>query len=333
VLYCGDTDFLNGTHSNPMSYKTTLIYNPTAGPWDMTRSLKRLATYLGKSGWQTELVTTEQSGDATTQARAAAEQGADVVLIAGGDGTTNEAVNGLSGTSTAMGIVPVGTGNILAHQLRMPILTLAAPFQVKDVGDAILNSRVQRVDLGKVNERRFLCWAGMGLDAEITAQMEPRARHMKRMKTLPYIIAGLSVASEYRGVRSNIVIEDRTFRTRVLMAVASNIQLYAAFFQIAPQARMDDGLLDIFIFKGLGMAYALKYVVQTLGKRHLQNPDVMHALARQMTVEALPSVAVHLDGDPHGSTPFEVSICPGELRMLAPLNAPRSLFSKPPERF
>jgi len=214
----------------------------------------------------------------------------------------------------------------------MPILTLAAPFQVKDVGDAILNSRVQRVDLGKVNERRFLCWAGMGLDAEITAQMEPRPRHMKRMKTLPYIIAGLSVASEYRGVRSSIVVEDRTFRTRVLMAVASNIQLYAAFFQIAPQARMDDGLLDIFIFKGLGMAYALKYVVQTLGKRHLQNPDVMHALARQMTVESLPTVAVHLDGDPYGSTPFEVSICPGELRMLAPPNAPRSLFSKPPER-
>lgn len=315
-----------------MSYKTTLIYNPTAGPWDMTRSLKRLATYLGKSGWQTDLVRTEQSGDATTQARAAADQGADIVLIAGGDGTTNEAINGLMDTSTAVGIVPVGTGNILAHQLRMPILTLAAPFHVKDIGDAILNSRIQRVDLGKVNERRFLCWAGMGLDAEITAQMEPRPRHLKRMKTLPYIIAGLSVASEYRGVRSSILIEDRTFRTRTLMAVASNIQLYAAFFEIAPQARMDDGLLDIFIFKGLGMAYALKYVVQTLGKRHLQNPDVMHALARQMTVEASPNVAVHLDGDPHGSTPFEVGICPGALRMLTPPNAPRSLFSKRPER-
>jgi diacylglycerol kinase (ATP) len=315
-----------------MSYKTTLIYNPTAGPWDMTRSLKRLATYLGKSGWQTELVTTERSGDATTQARAAAEQGADVVLIAGGDGTTNEAANGLSGTSTAMGIVPVGTGNILAHQLRMPILTLAAPFQVKDVGDAILNSRVQRVDLGKIKERHFLCWAGIGLDAEIAAQMEPRPRHMKRMKLLPYIIAGLSVASEYRGVRSNIAIEDRTFRTRALMVVVSNIQLYAALFQIAPSARMDDGLLDFFIFKGLGMSYALKYVVQTLGKRHLQNPDVMHALAKQMTVETTPNIAVHLDGDPYGSTPIEVDIDPGALRLLAPPNAPRSLFTKPPEQ-
>lgn len=298
----------------------------------MTRSLKRLATHLGKSGWQTELVKTEQPGDATTQARAAAEQGADIVLIAGGDGTINEAVNGLSGTSTAMGLVPVGTGNILAHQLRMPILTLASPFHVREVGDAILKSQVQRVDLGLVNERHFLCWAGMGLDAEIAAQMEPRPRHLKRMKTLPYIIAGLSVASEYRGVRSSIVIEDRTFRTRALMAVASNIQLYAAIFQIAPQARMDDGLLDIFVFKGLGLAYILKYVAQAIGKRHLQSPDVMHALASQMTVETAPNVAVHLDGDPHGCTPIEINTCPGALRMLAPPHAPRSLFSKPPER-
>jgi diacylglycerol kinase (ATP) len=315
-----------------MTYKTTLIYNPTAGPWDMTRSLKRLATYMGKSGWQTELVKTGQSGDATTQARAAAEQGVDVVLIAGGDGTINEAVNGLSNTSTVMGLVPVGTGNILAHQLRMPILTLTSPFHVKEVGDAILNSKVQRVDLGNVNGRHFLCWAGIGLDAEIAAQMEPRPRHLKRMKTLPYIIAGLSVASEYRGVRSNIVIEDRTFHARTMLAVASNIQLYATVFQIAPQARMDDGLLDIFVFKGLGIGYALKSVMRTLSKRHLQSPDVMHALARQLTLETSPNVAVHLDGDPHGCTPIEINMHPGVLRMLAPPHAPSSLFSKMPER-
>ncbi|MGC9468739.1 MAG: diacylglycerol/lipid kinase family protein [Anaerolineae bacterium] len=313
-----------------MTIKTTLIYNPTAGPWDMTRPLKRLATYLTKCGWETELVHTAQRGDASRHASEAAAQGVDLVLIAGGDGTINEATNGLCGTGTTLGIVPVGTGNILAHQLRMPVLSAVAPM-VREIGDALLKSRVQRVDIGTVNDRRFLCWAGMGLDAEIAAQMEPRPRHIKRLRSLPYIIMGFAVASEYRGVRSHFLIEDRAFRTRALMTIASNIQLYAAMFQIAPQARMDDGLMDIFVFKGIGFSYALKYAVQSLRSKHLESPDVMHALASKMEVETSPPVAVHLDGEPYGSTPATFGLQPLALRLLVPTLAPKSLFSRAPE--
>lgn len=315
-----------------MSYKTLLIYNPTAGPWDMTRTLKRLAEYMHKYDWNMELVQTEQPGDATQYARRAVEDSLDIVLVAGGDGTINEAANGLVGTATALGIIPVGTGNILAHQLRMPILSLAAPLYVRDVGEALRKSRVQRVDAGVINERYFVCWAGLGLDAEIAAYMEPRPRIAKRLRTLPYIIAGFTVAAEFRGVRSRIVIEGRTFRTRALMALASNIQLYAAFFTIAPRARMDDGLLDIFVFKGLGFPYVLRHLMHLFSGQYQRDPKVMHALARTMTVYTNPAVAVHLDGDPYGDTPATVSIEPGNLLLLVPPDAPDSLFSKPPER-
>ncbi|MGC9521614.1 MAG: diacylglycerol/lipid kinase family protein [Anaerolineae bacterium] len=321
---------MNKTQRLPITYKTTLIYNPTAGPWDVTRPLKRLAAYLGKAGWQAELVQTTRQGDAMRHAREAAAQGVDLVLIAGGDGTINEAVNGLCNSDTTLGIVPAGTGNILAHQLRMPVLSAVAPM-IKEIGDTVLASRVQRVDVGTVNDRRFISWAGLGLDAEIAAQMEPRPRHIKRLSILPYIIAGFTVASDYRGVRSSFLIEDRAFRTRTLMAVASNIQLYAAFLQIAPQARMDDGLLDIFVFKGLGLSYALKYLMQSFSGRHLASPDVMHVLASKMQVETSPPVAVHLDGDPYGCTPATLSIEPAALKLLVPPQAPASLFSKRPE--
>jgi diacylglycerol kinase (ATP) len=315
-----------------MSHKTLLIYNPTAGPWDMTRTLKRLAEYMHKYDWDVDLVQTEQPGDAAQYAHRAVEDGMDIVLVAGGDGTINEAVNGLVGSPTALGIIPAGTGNILAHQLRMPILSFATPLYVRDVGEALCKSRVQRVDAGVVNERYFVCWAGLGLDAEITAYMEPRPRYAKRLRTLPYIIAGFTVAAEFRGVRSRIVIEGRTFRTRALMVLASNIQLYAAFFTIAPRARMDDGLLDIFVFKGLGFSYVLRHLMLLFSGRHQHDPKVMHALARTMTVQTAPSVAVHLDGDPYGDTPATIGIEPGKLLMLAPPQAPDSLFSKPPER-
>ncbi len=249
-------------------------------------------------------------------------------LSRGGDGTINEAVNGVCDTHTVLGLVPVGTGNILAHQLHMPILSAVT---IKEVGDALLRSRVQCVDVGVTNGRRFLCWAGLGLDAEITAQMEPRPKGMKHFRTLPYIITGVTVASEYRGVRTRFVIEDRTFRTRTLFAVATNIQLYASFFNIAPHARMDDGLLDIFVFRGVGFAYTLRALVQSLRGRHLNDPHVMHALASKMEVETATPVAVHLDGDPFGSTPASFSLQPLSLRLLIPPNAPESLFTRPPE--
>jgi diacylglycerol kinase (ATP) len=315
-----------------MSHRTLLIYNPTAGPWDMTRTLKRLAEYMHKCDWGMDLVQTEQPGDAAQYARRAVEDGLDLVLVAGGDGTINEAANGLVGSPTALGIIPAGTGNILAHQLRMPILSLATPLYVRDVGEALCKSRIQRVDAGVINERYFVCWAGLGLDAEITAYMEPRPRYAKRLRTLPYIIAGFTVAAEFRGVRSRIVIEGHTFRTRALMALASNIQLYAAFFNIAPRARMDDGLLDIFVFKGLGFSYILRHLMHLFSGRHQHDPKVMHALARTMTVQTTPSVAVHLDGDPYGNTPATIGIESGKLLLLAPPQAPDSLFSKPPER-
>jgi diacylglycerol kinase (ATP) len=315
----------------PMPYKTLLIYNPTAGPWDMTRTLKRLAEHMQKSGWEMELVQTAQPGDATEYARGAVETGVKIVLVAGGDGTINEAANGLVGTSTALGIVPVGTGNILAHQLHMPLLSLAAPLYVRDVGEALRESRIQRVDAGVINERYFVCWAGLGFDAEVAAYMEPRPRIAKQLRTLPYIIAGFTVAAEFRGVRSRIIIEGRTFRTRALMVLASNIQLYAAFFTVAPRARMDDGLLDIFVFKGLGYSYIVRHLLHVFSGRHEHDPSVMHALARTMSVQTTPTVAVQLDGDPYGETPAKFGIEPGKLLLLVPPQAPESLFSKPPE--
>lgn len=315
-----------------MSSKTLLIYNPTAGPWDMGRTLKRLAAYLCQQHWQIELVETAQPGDAQRLAQQAAQAGLDLVLVAGGDGTINEAVNGLVGTSTVLGLVPVGTGNILAHQLHMPILSAMAPLYVAEVGEALLTSRVQRVDTGLLNERYFLCWAGAGLDAEVAAQMEPRTRHTKRLGAIPYVIAGFTVAAEFRGVRARIHVENRTLNLRALLMLASNIQLYAAFFTIARRAQMDDGFLDLFVFKGLGTAYALRHLLRIFSGRYLRDPEVVQALVRQVQVETVPTVAVHLDGDPVGQTPFRIAVEPASLRLLVPQQAPPTLFSKPPER-
>ncbi|MDY0020196.1 MAG: diacylglycerol kinase family lipid kinase [Anaerolineae bacterium] len=315
-----------------MGYKSLLIYNPAAGPWDMRRPLKNLAGYLERYGWHMELVETQKAGDATEFARQAALQGTDLVLAAGGDGTINEVVNGVVGSNTMMSIVPVGTGNILARQLRMPILSVAAPFYVSETGDALLKGHVQKVDTGKANGRSFICWAGVGLDAEIANYLEPRPKYIKHMRTIPYIISAFSVASEFKGVKAKLSMEGRALNARALLILASNIQLYAAFFTIARHAYMDDGMLDIFIFKGLGWPYALRHILYVFSGRYLRDPGIIQVLTRNLEIRTLPDVALQVDGEPIGATPVSISLDAASLSLLVPSQAPGDLFCKPPER-
>ncbi len=314
-----------------MGHRALLIYNPAAGPWEKRRLLERLALHMGNHHWTIDLVETQEPGDARRLSYDAAERGLDMVIVAGGDGTINEAVNGLVESNTALGIAPIGTGNILAHQLRMPVLSLTPPFHVAEVSRALRQGRYQRVDVGKVQDRHFVCWAGIGLDAEIAAQMEPRPRYSKRLQALPYIIAAFSVAFEFRGVRTRITLEERSFNTRALLVLASNIQLYAAFFNVARHAYMDDGMLDIFVFKGLGFGYALRHLFHLFSGRYLRDPAVVQALSRRVQIETSPDVAVHVDGEPVETTPATVSLVPSALRLLVPPQAPEDLFCSPPE--
>ena len=96
----------------PDGIKAHLIYNPTAGPRDARRDLKRVCSHLKGCGWSVELRMTEKPGDAIALARAAAQAECDVAIVAGGDGTIGEAVNGLVGTQTALGVLPMGTANV-----------------------------------------------------------------------------------------------------------------------------------------------------------------------------------------------------------------------------
>jgi YegS/Rv2252/BmrU family lipid kinase len=231
--------------------KACLIHNPTAGPWDVQRSLKRVQSSLKRRGWSVQLQLTEKPGDAITLARAAAQDSYDVAIVAGGDGTINEAVNGLIGTETALGVLPVGTGNMWAKQLRIPTYTLTNPLRLREAAAGLAEGKIRVVDVGRMNDRYFLCWAGIGLDAQVTAEMEPRQRRTKRLG-LPYAIAAVLVARDFKGVRTRVSLDGSIVRGRTLLILVSNIQQYMGMLNVAREGRMDDGLLDVFVFKGLG---------------------------------------------------------------------------------
>ncbi len=305
--------------------KCLVAYNPTAGPWDMKRELKRVRRELTRRGCAVEMETTHQPGDTTGLARQAARAGMDVFWVAGGDGTVNEAVNGLVGSRTALGTLPVGTGNIWARQLHLPGASFPHPFHLQEAAIAQIEGRVRAVDTGQVNGRYFLLWAGIGFDAEVTHELEPRDRATKRLGPLPYAIAAVTLAREFSGLRTHMVVDGRIVRGRTILVIVSNTQMYA-YFQMSRQARLDDGLLDVFVFKGLGLAYILRHAAKLFSGRHLQDPRVVQLQGKEITTWTEGPAAVQVDGDPFGTTPASIRVVPRSLRILVPDQAPKSLF-------
>jgi len=307
--------------------KAHLIHNPVAGPRDARRALKRICSYLGHRGWSVELQTTEKPGDAVVLARRAAQAGCDVVIVAGGDGTINEAVNGLAGTKTALAVLPVGTGNMWAKQLGIPTYTLANPLRLREAAAGLAEGHIHLIDLGQVNGRYFLCWAGIGLDAQVTAKVEPRQRHTKRLGALPYVIAAVLVMRDFQGVRTRVWLDGSVVRGHTLLILVSNIQQYVGILPLAREARLDDGLLDVFIFKGLGFPYVVRHLLRIISQRYLQDPQIVHRQARHIEVWTEWATPVHADGDPIGTTPVRLKVVPRTLRVLVPPSTPPGLFT------
>ena len=307
--------------------QSRLIYNPTAGPRDVHRSLARLIADLERHGWSVDLQTTERAGDGVHLARGAANAGYDVCIVAGGDGTVNEAVNGLVGTQTALAVLPVGTGNMWAKQLGVPTNTLANPMRLREAVDGLIAADVRSVDAGLADDRYFLCAAGIGLDAEVTSGLEPRPRHTKRLGMLVYALATVMVAKDFPGVRTRVELDGAVVRGRSVLILVSNIQQYGGKLHVIQEARVDDGLLDVFVFKGLGLPYVVRHVVKMLSRRYLEDPRIVHRQARHIRVVTEPVTPVQLDGDPFSNTPTTLTVVPRGLRVLVPPTAPRGLFS------
>jgi YegS/Rv2252/BmrU family lipid kinase len=305
-----------------------LIYNPTAGPRDVQAELERLCSFFWQQGWSVELRTTERPGDATSMARQAAADGLDAVIVAGGDGTVNEVVNGLVGSDTALSVLPVGTGNLWAKQLRVPTYTLANPLRLRKAAQDLVNGTVRTIDVGQADGHAFLCWASAGLDAEVTTETEPRDRTTKRLGALPYLVAAALVAQSFQGVQTTITLDNDVVHGRTLLVMVNNIQQYGGLVDVAPRARLDDGLLDVFVFKGLGFGYVVRHLLKVLSQRYLEDPEIVHRQARRIVVCTEETMAVQVDGDPIGNTPARIEVVPRALRIVAPPTMPSDLLTE-----
>ena len=306
--------------------KTLLIRNPVAGPRDVEDDLNRVIVYLEKRGWDVSVRVTQRQGHATLLARQAAEQGYDMVVAVGGDGTIGEVVTGLVGTPVTMGVLPVGTGNLWARMLGLPVWSPVYRSALMDATRILVEGERRSIDVGKSQDRYFVMWCGIGFDAQVAQDVEPHREARRSFGNVTYAVMALAEAFFMRGTRATVVVDGRAMRYRVVLIIVANAQLYGPSIKLAPEAKLDDGLLDIFVFRGGNLLDVFKHVALLVSGRHSASPSVEVIRGRSIYIVADVPLPVHLDGDPVGRTPISIEVVPQALNVVVPGWASASLF-------
>jgi len=314
--------------------KAILIQNPAAGQRTHAADLSHAMKYLADHEW--DVIGVEQThgrDDATTYARKAVVEGYDAVFVLGGDGTIAQTVDGLVGSDTALAVLPGGTGNVFARQLNLPVPGGLHPRPLLESVRLILEGSPRLVDVGRIMpyggngpERHFLCWGGVGFDAQVNrAVSEDRARK-KRLGLGAFWIAGFLSLRDFAGTSAVVRVDGRRISRRMIMLVANNIQLYGVIFRMASSAVLDDGWLDLYCFQGTGAGRTLLHALRLFLNRHIQDPQVDIYRARHVEVTTYRPLPVHVDGEYIGYTPVMIDVIPRALKLMVPRCAPPSLF-------
>ncbi|BBK45124.1 hypothetical protein STVA_51440 [Allostella vacuolata] len=299
----------HSTRPSPDGGHWILIHNPTAG-WRRARRVARLLDDLAAAGRGVTVMRTARRGDAESFARAAAaDHRTEALIVAGGDGTINEAVNGMGDAGMALGLVPIGTANVLANELgigssmRAAALTLAAG-----------NARAIR--LGMVNGRRFAMMAGVGFDAQVVAGIDPALK--RRLGKGAYLVSGLRAFWSYRPRRYRVEVDGAEYEAA--SAVCCNGRFYGGRFVLAEAARLDDDQLHVVLFERCGRLAILRYVIAMALGMIGRLGDVRVVPGRRISIAAVDGSAepVQADGDIVAYLPAQVTMAEADTRVFAP---------------
>lgn len=313
--------------------KATIIYNPAAGARPYLDDVRHSVQYLTAQGWDVIIEETRGWGDATTFARKAVAEGCDAIFVAGGDGTIAETIDGLVNTEMVLAVLPGGTGNVFARQLNLPVPGGLHPRPITESVRLLLNGQTRRVDVGRIGPkggqgpmRHFICWGGVGFDAQVNRAVNQAADRKRRLGPGAWVVTSFLTLRDYAGTAAVVRVDGHRVSRRMIMLVANNIQLYGIVFHMAQRAVIDDGFLDVYCFQGRGPGRTLLHALRMLFNQHVQDPHVDIFRARRVEINTYRPLPVHVDGDYVGNTPVVIEVVPRAINLMIPSCAPAGLF-------
>lgn len=263
-----------------------------------------------------EFGVTERPMHAAELAAAAAKTGKYYAIVAaGGDGTVNEVVNGMAHSGARMGIIPNGSTNVFAGEMK---LSSAIPEATKIVLDGI----PVRVDVGKVGERYYIWMLGIGIEAKIAARVPPKLK--KYLGVLAYVITALRHTFD-RGfqIMKVLIDDDKEMTFSTFNTIIGNGTSFDGFLGIKSRFSIKDGFFDVCIFQHKSPIGIIQLVVNFIkGRRDyyrfIDKFSAAHMRVRKMRIETVPNAYYHVDGEVMGLTPLEVELHHKALTLILP---------------
>ena len=297
-----------------------VVYNPAAGRFSVRPFIKSVVRELESAGWKVDTAETQSGAHTIELARQAAAEKKDAVFAVGGDGTIGNVVNGLIDTGTALGVLPAGTANVWGIELGLRPFTLIDPWAFRRNTSILANAPCHAVDVGMCNQVSFMMWAGIGLDALTIHSLEPRIRLEKFFNLPEYAARTIWNAAQWSGVRLRLWADGQEVEGHYIVAVTTNIRHYLGGHSIlSPDAHLDDGLLDIWLFSGSHLGDALRHAYDMWRGRHLTSEAVRKITFHSLRLEGDAPFWIQTDGEPRGSAQrVEIDIKSRALKLLVP---------------
>lgn len=304
--------------------RVKLILNPVAGEGKVKQTLQRIRKILEEKDPNIKLSVflSGDRGELTPVAREAGEEKFPLVIVAGGDGAINEAVNGIAGTETALGIIPLGTGNVFAREMGIPL-------NIEGACQTIVTGETKRIDLGKLGDKYFIWMAGVGLDAMIAQEVPWDVKDS--IGVFAYFIFAIrhirDVRKHFEKLKVDMEIQfddEEPIKRRVLTAIVGNATTYnTGKLKINSKESIDDGYFDVMIGKKPSYFWIVRVIVRFIfGKftyyEDLKWFDAEIKKAKKIKIMTDPPTPVHIDGEVVGGTPCEFEIVPKSLSLIIP---------------
>jgi diacylglycerol kinase (ATP) len=274
--------------------RARVILNPASGRERGPEYVALLSERIAARYGQVEMAVTTGDGDAERSAVAAVADGCDALFVAGGDGTLNEVMNGLAAAGRlddiVVGVIPLGTGNDFAAALGIPN-------EVEGALDVLLSGRERRIDLGEVNGRVFMNTSGGGFIAEASVAVTPQLKTIAGR--LAYLIGGAQALMEFEPVRATVTLGPGAAPLAYgLYAFAvCNSRLIGGGRLIAPDAVLDDGLLDVCLIEEMSALEFVTLARKVAGGDHVNDPRVAYMQSASAVIELEREIRVNTDGE------------------------------------
>lgn len=287
-----------------------LIYNPTAGREAVIPNLSEILNTCEGAGYITSTYATKCKGDATRAAREAAELGFDMIIAAGGDGTLYEVINGIAPLEVKpkIAILPLGTSNDFASALHIPKNDITGALSV------IKKGRTKAVDIGKANDKYFINVLGGGTVTELSYEVPSKLKTF--LGQFAYYVKGIEKLTHIKSFPMKFVSKEVNFEGEVMLFLMSNSHIVGSIDRFFPEAKIDDGMLDVLILKKCNVAELARLLPLVLNGKFKDDPHFIYFKTNKIDIETSKKVPLNLDGELGDYSPCSIELIPKHIEIV-----------------